>query len=385
MAHSMERCLFNTIMATNGKIGLYTGDVRKITDDLAILKPTLFVTVPRLYNKMYDAIQKKLGEKKGLIKSLIDKGVKTKLKNLHKKGKTKHWFYDMLVFNKIKKKLGGRVRIMATGSAPISEEVIDFMKIAFQAPIIEGYGQTEGNSYEFATDVKDGVSGHVGGPFTHNEFKLVDVPEMNYTNKDVNEKGEHAPRGEIWVRGPNIIPGYYKLDEKNKETFTEDGWLLSGDIGTILPGNNALKIIDRKKNIFKLAQGEYIAPEKLESAYQNASNYVNEIFVYGDSLKSCLVAIVNVEGENLPKLIQEVGLPEGTSSEDPELKKKIIEKFNEIQKQEKFNSLEKIKDIWIETRNWQDLDLITSSFKKKRYNLKEFYLENINQMYEKLY
>lgn len=84
------------------------------------------------------------------------------------------------------------------------------------------------------------------------------------------------------MRGPNVIPGYFMLDDKNKETF-QNNWLRSGDIGQILPESNALKIIDRRKNIFKLAQGEYIAPEKLESIYQQVSPLINDIFVYGDS------------------------------------------------------------------------------------------------------
>ena len=81
-------------------------------------------------------------------------------------------------------------------------------------------------------------------------------------------------------RGRNIIPSFYKLDKKNKETFLEDGWLASGDIGCIMPGSNALKIIDRKKNIFKLAQGEYIIPEKLENIYKNAHSMILEIFLF---------------------------------------------------------------------------------------------------------
>ena len=86
-----------------------------------------------------------------------------------------------------------------------------------------------------------------------NEFKLVDVPEMNYLSTDINGEGDLCPRGEIWVRGPNIIPGYYKNDKKNKETFTSDGWLKSGDIGKLVYPDYRLVIIDRKKNIFKLA------------------------------------------------------------------------------------------------------------------------------------
>ena len=78
--------------------------------------------------------------------------------------------------------------------------------------------------------MRDGISGHVGGPFPNNEFKLIDVPEMNYTCEDKDENGDPSPRGEILVWGPNIIPGYFKMDDKNKETF-QKGWLHSGDIG----------------------------------------------------------------------------------------------------------------------------------------------------------
>lgn len=96
---------------------------------------------------------------------------------------------------------------------------------------MEGYGQTEACALEFITDVNDPFAGHVGGPLPHNEFKLVDVPELNYLSTDTDAEGNPKPRGEIWVRGTNVIPGYYKLDDKNKETFDEEGWMKSGDIG----------------------------------------------------------------------------------------------------------------------------------------------------------
>ncbi len=99
-----------------------------------------------------------------------------------------------------------------------------------------------------------------------------------------------VPKGEILSRGINTFQGYYKDEEKTKEVIDEDGWLHSGDIGTILP-NGALKIIDRKKNIFKLSQGEYVAPEKIENICTRMEG-VSEIFVYGDSLQNYLVAII---------------------------------------------------------------------------------------------
>lgn len=146
------------------------------------------------------------------------------------------------------------------------------------------------------SDPKDKQTGTVGGPLPHNEFKLIDIPEMSYYSTDLDEQGRPSPRGEILVRGSNIIPGYYKNESQTNDTIDQDGWLHSGDIGQILGDSGALKIIDRRKNIFKLSQGEYVAPEKLEQIYKTADG-VGDIFVYGDSFKSVLVAILNVEKE----------------------------------------------------------------------------------------
>lgn len=264
LAHVFERIFLICCMAYMMNYGFYQGDVMKLKEDLAELRPTIMISVPRLYNKFYDAMQGKIKELSGAKKTITEWGISTKLANLRKSAQYTHPFYDRIIFNKFKQVLGGRARVLITASAPIDKDVLEFLKVAFCCPMAEGYGQTETASPGTLTFLDDPEGGHVGGPFRSNDIKLVDVPETGYTSEDKNSKGEYQPRGEICIRGYNCFKGYFGQPERTKETLDENGWVHTGDIGTILP-NGAIKIIDRLKNIFKLSQGEYIIPEKIEN------------------------------------------------------------------------------------------------------------------------
>ena len=192
--------------------------------------------------------------------------------------------FDRLVFSKIRAKIGGRVRAMITGASPISPEVFDFLRVCFTRDIVEGYGMTETACAITLTMPGDPTAGHVGGPVTACEVKLDDIPEMGYTNAD-----RPFPRGEICVRGPCNFRGYHKDEAQTREVVDADGWVHTGDVGMWIEGGR-LRVIDRKKNIFKLSQGEYVAPEKIEQVYQR-SPLLQQVFVYGDSLSPCLVAV----------------------------------------------------------------------------------------------
>lgn len=359
MAHAMERSIFNNCLNSKVKIGIYSGDFLKIFEDMQYLKPTFFISVPRIFNKLYDKIKNNIKTFTGLKRSLTERAIKVKLDNLKNKKKFNHIIYDLLIFKKIRAILGGKVRILGTGSAPLHKDILNFFKIEFSCPFVECYGQTV----------------------------QVDVPEINYFNGDLDENGVNCLRGEIFIRSDCIVKGYYKLDSINEKSFI-NGWFMSGDIGAILPGNNALKIIDRKKNIFKLSQGVYIAPEKLENIYNNSSPLIGDIFVYGDSLKHFLIAVINIDKNDLQKLAKEIGVKfekdcDLTKSED--CKSKLLDLFLKVNNDYNLNSFEKLKGLIIDIVPWAcNKDLLTNTMKKKRNALKNFYIKDLDKLYNEL-
>jgi long-chain acyl-CoA synthetase len=244
--------------------GFFAGETASLVDDIGVLAPTIFPSVPRLYNRIYGKIKDTFSSKPACLRSLLFSAVETKLANLKAGKGLHHGCYDKIFFKKVRALLGGRVRMMITGSAPIAGDVLDFLKVCFSCPIQEGYGMTETSAGTVITFADDPQTGIVGGPLQNVKIKLRDIPEMNYFSNGTKE--DPTPKGEVMMWGPSIMKGYFKNPEKTAEALTADGWLMSGDVGAIYP-NGALKIIDRAKNIFKLSQGEYIAPEKLENVY----------------------------------------------------------------------------------------------------------------------
>lgn len=286
--------------------------------------------------------------------------------------------WDRLVFNKIKAKLGGRVRFMASGASPLSPNVMEFLKICFGCSVIEGYGMTETSCVISIMEDGDNLTGHVGPPNPACEIKLVDVPEMNYTSDD-----QPFPRGEICVRGPIIFEGYFKDDVQTREVIDDDGWLHTGDIGLWLPGGR-LRIIDRKKNIFKLAQGEYIAPEKVESVYAKC-RFVSQCFIYGDSLNSCLVAVVSVD----PDVLKDWAASEGIKYEnlgqlcnDRRTRAAVLAEMDAVGREAQLRGFEFAKAVTLVLEPFtMENGLLTPTFKIKRPQAKAYFAKAIADMY----
>ncbi|KAM3290587.1 long chain acyl-CoA synthetase 6, peroxisomal isoform X1 [Capsicum chacoense] len=380
LAHIYERA--NQISAAyfGVAIGFYQGDNLKLMDDLVTLRPTVFSSVPRLYNRIYAGITNAV-QTSGVLKQRLFNAAYNSKKQAVMNGRKPSPMWDRLVFNKIKDKLGGRVRILTSGASPLSPDVMEFLKVCFGCQVIEGYGMTETSCVISTMDDTDNLTGHVGSPNPACEIKLVDVPEMSYTSED-----QPHPRGEICVRGPIIFEGYYKDEVQTKEVIDDDGWLHTGDIGLWLPGGR-LKIIDRKKNIFKLAQGEYIAPEKIENVYAKCK-FIAQCFVYGDSFNSSLVAVVCVE----PDVLKEWASSEGIKYEDlgqlcndPRARAAVLAEMDAVGRDAQLRGFEFVKAVTLTIEPFTiENGLLTPTFKVKRPQAKAYFAKAISDMYNEL-
>lgn len=372
LAHMFERVV-QTVMYSNGaKVGFFQGDIKLLTEDMKTLKPTIFPVVPRLLNRIYDKIQS--GVQTRFKKLLLKVAVARKHAEVKEGILRNSSIWDKLVFNKVQEIMGGKVRIVITGAAPISPSVLKFLRAAFGCQVFEAYGQTEctaGCTFSLPGDWK---TGHVGPPLACNIIKLEDVPEMNYFASN-NE-------GEICIKGPNVFKGYLKDSAKTAEALDKDGWLHTGDIGTWMP-TGALRIIDRKKNIFKLAQGEYIAPEKIENIYIRSAP-VAQVFVHGDSLQSFLVGVVVPDAETLPEFARKLGV-RGSYEElckNAALKKAILMDMIKLGKEAGLKSFEQVKDIYLHPEQFTvENGLLTPTLKAKRAEVSKYFRSQIDAIY----
>ena len=207
---------------------------------------------------------------------------------------------------------------------------------------------------------------------------------MKYLSTDITN-GQYTPRGEICVRGLNVFRGYWKNAEQTAETLDSDGWLHSGDIGR-WNVDGTLSIIDRKKNIFKLSQGEYIAPEKIENVYAR-SKYVAQSFVYGDSLQSELVAIVVPDFEVLQSYAKQHNLSTDVKQlvQHTRVRSLILADMVKIGKQSKLQSFEQVKAIRLHDELFSvENDILTPTQKLKRPYAKDKFQSHIDEMYSEL-
>ncbi|KAK1292783.1 Long chain acyl-CoA synthetase 1 [Acorus calamus] len=381
LAHILDRMIEEYFFHKGASVGYYQGDINALRDDLMELKPTLLAGVPRVFERIHEGIRKALDELRPLRRMIFHALYRHKLSwmNAGYKHRAASPLADLLAFRKVSARLGGRIRLIISGGAPLSSEVEEFLRVTSCAFVIQGYGLTETcglSSLGLPDDLA--FTGTVGIPSTYSEIRLEEVSEMGY------DPLASPSRGEICVRGKTLFSGYHKNPELTNEVI-KDGWFHTGDIGEMQP-NGILKIIDRKKNIFKLSQGEYVAAEYLEKVY-GFSPILEDIWVYGDSFRSALVAVVVPHEENTKKWAKSNGHV-GSFSELcrlDQLRNYILLEVKMIAEKNQLRGFEYIKGILVEPLLFDiERDLITPTMKKKRAHLLKHYQEEINQLYRNL-
>jgi long-chain acyl-CoA synthetase len=351
---------------------------RNCSGDIVEAAPNFLIGVPSVFDKIRAGILSVVESGSPVTKYLFNAAIEAK-KEATRHGKdTPLW--NLLVLNKLKKKIGGNVRFIVSGGAPLSSQCGEFLRAAFGVQVMQGYGLTEtcgGCTVGDITDLDSVYS--AGSPICSTEYKLVDVPTMNYSSRD-----KPFPRGEIWIRGNNVATGYYKNPEKTKEDFIE-GWFKTGDIGQ-LNKNGTLSIVDRIKNLVKPPHGEYIPIEKLESQYKNCPLVAN-ILVFAHSNSDFVVALVQPNRPNLEKqdIPNKDKLQWAQMCETKEAKKIMMNSLMATWKSLGLKSIEKISNVALFPEEWTpDNNWLTAAMKLKRPDIVRAQKVTLQNLYKEI-
>jgi len=278
LSHVFERVAMYMYLY-HGMAVYYAESLDTIGPNLREVRPTIFVGVPRIFEKIYARVEERSAEKGRLNVALLNWAVSVgkeyaRLTTRHQKIPSvlglKHAIADGLVYSKMRKALGNRIRMLVSGGAALPEELA-LTYIGAGLPIVQGYGLTETSPVITAGSFEDNRVGTVGRPIPNVEVRI-------------------ASDGEIEARGPNIMRGYYNKPQETRAVFTEDGWFKTGDIGTI-DEDGFLRITDRKKELFKTSGGKYIAPQPIEELIKGSS-FVNQVVLIGNGRKFPAALIV---------------------------------------------------------------------------------------------
>ncbi|PLN77087.1 acetyl-CoA synthetase-like protein [Aspergillus taichungensis] len=387
LAHIYARLSEHGAFWSGARIGYFHGNILELVDDLKLLKPTGFLSVPRLYSRFGNVIRSSTVEQPGFKGALSRHVVDAKMANLKNpdpsKATVKHALYDRIWAKKVAAALGlERSRLMVSGSAPLDPSLHDFLRVATGADVVQGYGLTETYAMACVQSSQDLTSGNCGRLSPCTEACLLSLPDMNYSVDD-----KPYPRGELLLRGHNVFKEYFKNPEETSKAMTEDGWFCTGDVCTI-DEMGRIVIIDRRKNVLKLAQGEYISPERLEGVYMSEIGYFAQAYIHGDSVETFLVGIFGVLPEAfapfaskaLGRTVSEADVPSVLN--DDKVRKAVIKDLERVAKKHKLAGYERVKNcsLMIDPFTVEN-NLLTPTLKLKRPPTVKLYRELLDQLY----
>ncbi|XP_046657641.1 long-chain-fatty-acid--CoA ligase 4-like [Daphnia pulicaria] len=346
--------------------------------DASVLRPTIIASVPLVLDRIHKSIQEKIEGGPAITKMLFNLAMEYKNEWTDRGYETP--IINSTLFKPIRALLGGRLRFVLSGGAPLAPETHKSLKTTLCCPVLQGYGLTETCAATTVMDLDDNSLGMTGGPLTCCDVKLVSWEEGNYRIKDWPN-----PRGEIHIGGSNVAVGYYKQPEKTKEEFYDENgrhWFRTGDIGEFSQ-EGFLQIIDRKKDLVKLQYGEYVSLGKVESELK-ISPLVDNICIYADPTKLFPVALLVPNLDHLKNLAEKNGIEMSTLEElcNPQMEKLVLVELQKhgakcrLQKFEIPQALTLVPDIWT-----PDSGHVTAAFKLRRKVVQDRYKAAIDRMY----
>ncbi|XP_071749792.1 long-chain-fatty-acid--CoA ligase 4 [Lepeophtheirus salmonis] len=340
--------------------------------DANVFKPTLMCAVPLLLQRIYKGIIDNMRKKGWAMEELFNYFVAYKIKWQDRGFDTP--LLNKTLFRTVRYFLGGRVRLLLNGGAPISHETHLFTRTTLSVPVLQAYGLTElsgaaaiSNEYDFSTC-------RVGPPLIGVKVKLVNWEEGGYT---INDKP--FPRGEIHCGGESLCQGYFKNPEKTADDFyEEDGirWFKTGDIGQ-MEADGVLKLVDRKKDLVKLSGGEYISYGKVESILKTCP-FIENICTYADPLKDYLFAIAIPDKAH----VNQRGLTQEDACKDPSFISSVTKEIGDYGLKNGLVKFEVPAKILFVSGEWTtDNGLITAAFKTRRRPIVEYYRIQVDKIY----
>ena len=352
LAHIYARLTEQGALWAGAAIGYFHGDILTLVDDFKLLRPTAFNSVPRLYNRFGGAIRAATTGQSGVTGAVARHIVSTKLAALKNpddpSATNKHAIYDRVWGRKVASALGlERATTMVSGSAPLDPSLHQYLRVIFGNHFIQGFGMTETYAVGLGQLVGDLSAGNCGAVTPAMEVCLASVPDMDYLITD-----SPCPRGELLLRGHTLFAGYYRSEDETAKAMLPDGWFRTGDICQV-DARGRFAIIDRVKNVLKLAQGEYISPERIENVYLSHLNYLGQAYVHGDSVQTFLVAVFGVAPDLFAPFASKVLGREIAATDlqavraacgEVKVRRRVLEEVEKVGRRNKFAGYERVRN-----------------------------------------
>ncbi|KAL8900154.1 MAG: hypothetical protein Q9207_005830 [Kuettlingeria erythrocarpa] len=357
--------------------------VRNCKGDIREFAPTVMVGVPGVWELVKKGIIRQVESSNPIVRNMFWAALSVK-SALLSAGLPGAGVLDYLVFSKIKAATGGQLRISMNGGGPIAQDTQRFISMCI-TPMINGYGLTETCGMGAICDPANWTSTALGQPPGSIEIKLVDCPSLSYLSSHTPN-----PQGEIWIRGPAITSGYLSLPEENAAAFTPDGWFKTGDIGEFADadthgaGGGLLRVIDRKKNMVKTLNGEYIALEKLESIYRSCALVANICVVAAEDRSKPIAIVVPVEAA-FKSLAKQNGV-DGETVQDLAASEKLrdlaLRAIQEEGRRGGLTGIEIVENIVVAREEWTPQNgFVTSAQKVNRKVILQEYQTDVDKAY----